>query len=823
MTGTPTLFLSATRPRFALLAFTVLCSVRGLLAAGPVVIWASDPVRPGETVVVRGDGLGSTARVEVAPGGNLSSWQPVEVVQQTDRTLKFILPGTIPTGTAAFRITAEGTTSPAVLLNEPELWWTQGDETDAATPGGWIRVFGLNLDFRGPATVELFQNGRRVAEVFPRSRNAYNFEVPLPSTLEPGDYDVNFFSGENTPSGRIKLGRIKIVARQAATPPVFDVTDFGAVQGQPDTIQYTSGMKAPDQVDSTAAVQKALDAAGSAGGGIVTFPRGIFVLSRGLTVPAGVTLRGAGQALTALSWIDEDERREKEDLNKLTWGSLLYKPVREPGSAPHPFLIKGPGHFAVEDMAIYAINHTAGIVSGFPDTAEGAGHVKIRRVVMRLDRFLNVQENSRHYTNSGDVYLQRLAAEPQRGATWQGAIHLSGPNIEITDCDLYSSLSVIVLNGASGLIARNRIAAVPKHWTVLGRKTHRMIFEENECLNGGISLLNVHNTAAQDTHTGPASIFSRELYCGNNALKDSYLKDRDGGFISDFHAPVGIYAGWAASSNGASTTLAQPAGGTDLSKKWEGAMVSVVDGKGAGQIRFMRTLDGTRLEVDEPWQVSLDATSFLTISKTLYRGLFVDNAVADAGNAVSLWGGGVEMVIAGNRSDRGGSFNQITLCHGDQFIPCVRAQFLDNVIAGGISWGAAYIFPRGSVIGAFTYTPLAFERVIQKNRGKPVTAPDYSGPLAIDQIFRRNRIENNGCFYVGGLVGNVLFEDGFIAHSRLGVDIRETGGRWDDALFEVGPSDILIRNNTMEDVTTPYAGDFLKNALILPIPPKPNS
>jgi hypothetical protein len=291
--------------------------------------------------------------------------------------------------------------------------------------------------------------------------------------------------------------------------------------------------------------------------------------------------------------------------------------------------------------------------------------------------------------------------------------------------------------------------------------------------------------------------------------------DRDGGFVSDFHSPLGIYTGWAKHSEGTKTILASSMQGEDLSAKWAGAMVSVLDGKGAGQVRWMKSLGGNEVVVDEPWQVPLDQSSFLSISKTLYRGLFVHNLVEDAGNAVSLWGGGVEMVVAGNRSERGGSLNQITLCHGDQFIPGMRAQFLDNVITEGINWGASYVFPRGSLIGTYTYTPLYFERVIQKNKGQPVTAPDYHGPLAVDQVFRRNRIESAGNFYAGGMVSNILFEAGEVNHSRIGVDIREMGGRWDDSILEGGPVDVLIRNNKMSDVTQPYSGDYLKNAKIV--------
>lgn len=792
---------------------SVLLTGHGILsAADPSIIWASDPVRPGETVVVRGDSFGESPGVEIS-GLQTGSWIPAKISQHTDRTLKFELPPDWQPGPFRFRISTDGGRSKSAesIVNSPTVWWMQGDDDHAATPGGWVRLFGLNLNAGNGVSLAL-SNGADSSPLTLYPVDDYNLRAEIPSSLKPGNYTVALNSGTGS---KIPLGSLEIVAPPKAGK-VFNVLDYGAVPGFPDSIQYFSGMKAPDQVDSTASIQKALDAAGTAGGGVVVLPRGVFVLSKGITVPANVTLRGAGKALTALSWIDEDEPREKQELSKLTWGSLLYKAVKEPGSSPHPFLIGGPGHFTVEDMAIYAFNHQAGILSDYPDTAPTAGHVKVRRVVLRLNRFLNVQENNRHYTNAEEIYLKRIKEEPQRCATWQGAIHLSGPDLEITDCDIYSSLSAIVLNGASGVIARNRIAAVPKQWSVLSRGTHRMIFEQNECLNGGISILNVHHVASRDSKSNRQSNSSREIYCARNSVKDCYLKDRDGGFVSDFHAPVGIYAGWAKSSTLNQTTLSEILPGDDLSGKWAGSMVSILDGKGAGQIRFMKSLQGDQLEVDAPWQITPDNTSFLAIHKALYRVLFIGNSVSDAGNAVSLWGGGVEVVVANNRSDRGGSFNQITLCHGDQVMPCLRAQFLDNVIAEGIGWGAAYVFPRGSLIGTYTYTPLSFERVIQKNKGQQVTAPDYSGPLAMDQIFRRNRIENNGCFYAGGVVSDVLFEKGSVAHSRVGVDIRSTGGRWDDALFHVGPTDILIRGNVMDDVTVPYGGDFLKNAKVIP-------
>ena len=604
--------------------------------AAPVIIWASDPVRSGETVVVRGDAFGRKAKVEVSVSGQ-GDWKPAEILQQTERTLKFVLPKELPAGVVCFRIQVDGAFSELQKLNAPKVWWIQGDQVESATPGGWIRLFGLNLGLKKGAKLILRNEGISVPLRL-IAVDEFNFRAEVPDTVSVGGYRVEFESGEGITGENVMAGKVEIVTSPKQLNKVYNVTDFGSKPGQPDAIQYYTGMKALDQVDSTESIQKALNAAGKSGGGVVYFPRGIYVLSKGVEVPAGVILRGAGRGQTALSWVDDQLPREKEDLVKLMWGSLLFKPIPDPQNAAHPYLIRGPGHFGVEDLAIYAVNHRAGILSDFPDTAPGAGHVKIHRVLMRLNRFINVQRTGRHYADAEEAFLRRWKDEPKGGANCQGAIHLSGPNLEVVDCDIYSSMSAMIFNGASGVIARNRIAGTGRSWTVMGRKTRKLIFEENLCLDGGICLLNVHVTASHEGKLGDASNFSRELYCARNSIEDCYVLDRDGGFVSDFHSPLGIYTGWAKQSEGTKATLASSMQGDDLSSKWAGAMVSVLDGKGAGQVRWMKSLAGNEVVVDEPWQVPLDGSSFVSVSKTLYRGLFVHNLVADAGNTVSLVG-----------------------------------------------------------------------------------------------------------------------------------------------------------------------------------------
>ncbi len=74
-------------------------------------------------------------------------------------------------------------------------------------------------------------------------------------------------------------------AGTAWSADTFSVLDFGA--------------KADGKTDDTAAFQKALDAAGQAGGGVVQAPRGNYFFAGHLNVPSAVTLKGIWESVPA--------------------------------------------------------------------------------------------------------------------------------------------------------------------------------------------------------------------------------------------------------------------------------------------------------------------------------------------------------------------------------------------------------------------------------------------------------------------------------------------------------------------------------------------
>lgn len=116
----------------------------------------------------------------------------------------------------------------------------------------------------------------------------------------------------------------------------YDVADFGA--------------DASGATDAGAAIQSALDAAGSDGGGVVWLGAGRYLLGSTLTIPKGVTLLG--------SWTDPDGKRGKptkngkdrpggQNTSQLT--TLLAKP--DPGSGDPLVTIVGGG--GLQGITVY--------------------------------------------------------------------------------------------------------------------------------------------------------------------------------------------------------------------------------------------------------------------------------------------------------------------------------------------------------------------------------------------------------------------------------------------------------------------------------------
>jgi hypothetical protein len=692
--------------------------------AAPVVFWASDPVRPGETVMVFGAGFGEKPTVEVArlsdsslgePGGARPSAWPrggcaTAAIQPGDTTLKFTVPAKLKPGLFAYRITGPTGASITGLLNRPTLWWAQGDVGITARPGGWMRLFGKNLARDEHPKTRVLLQGPRSVTLTPEAVDAYAAQVTLPADLPIGEYQVFLHNGSGGNAGWSAATGLVIAVPPAWPQTVLNLKDFAA--------------DASGASDSTAAVQAALAKAQENGGGIVYLPRGRYQVTAALTIPRGTVLRGESQALSCLFWPD----------------------LQEPPKA----LLCGTNSFGIEDLTFYCSNYTTFLST---DTrGDAAGDVFLRRVRVRANIYrghMKPEEVDRRYREGLKVGFG--------GGYW--LLVLGGRNLEVTDCDLYSSGCVLSLTQPRGARIENNILGS-------GRWGGGGVF-------GGDGVIMANNQyvgrdlmswgAAGGLGFGSLS----HVYLGHNTFQMENGGDREP-ITSD--ASGEVYHGLLAAADATTLTLAQPA--KDTGPQWLGAAVYVVAGKGVGQWRKVAGFDGpTRVLVDRPWEVVPDATTTVSIVYLLRQWLVVDNEFSDTGMAVQFYGAALEHLAAGNRSTRTAGYHNFGM-HYNGIQPSWFIQWLDNeILEGSIyradhdNWrlaGDAHIGVYGLVGG------------------------DWHFPITLGTVIRRNRLHNNASIVLGSelgqtaggrtdpLVSGVVVEGNTIENSDVGVHLFQT-------------------------------------------------
>ncbi len=596
-----------------------------LVAGEAAVFWASDPVQPGQAAMLIGSGFAEEPELEVAGLSDSSegSYTPVEALQASGTSVKFVVPKDLPPGVFKYRLkTATGSLSG--VLNRPRLWWLLGDAGTRATPGGSVRLFGKNLLVAGASTekkttVEL-QGPRNLT--LPAAAETYTAEVQLPADLPEGQYRLTLRNGHGGKAVSSESLPLEVRARKPWPSTVFDVTETGAVG---------DGVK-----DDTLAIAAALQKAGEASGGVVYFPRGRYRISATLEVPRFTVLRGEKQSLVALAWTSFPD--------------------------PPEALVRGTNSFGLEDLTLYAKEHRHIIVGDLGREPE-AGDVFLHRVRIRASRFRGHPDADR----VDELFRRSLK---MAGASRGDAVRLGGTNVEITDCDFYGSgRSLFLSRVRGGRVEGNRLFNGRRGWYCISG-SDGLVFADNEVCGADLQ------SSGGGLNCLDGSSYSQNVYFAHNRLSLMHGWDREA-MTSD--AGGGAYFGKIASCDGTRLVLAEePNWGR---RSWAGAGVFLLDGRGAGQYRRIVRCEGNNVEIDRPWQVEPDEDSLLTI--TMFQGhyVLVDNEFSDTG-AVQFYGISIENIVAGNKGTRMPGFSCLGLCyHGYQ--PSWYCQMLGNTLCDG--------------------------------------------------------------------------------------------------------------------------------------------
>ena len=141
-------------PMLLLLAMTVLTPCAAVAPPPTALFWCVADVRPGETLQcalghrLHGIGTaGSNLTLRIAPPGNTTVLEVAATLSPSGDSVSAVIPAAAPASTYSVQLVGHdgSVLSEPYAVNVPELWWAQGDLGSAASPGGWIRLFGRGL------------------------------------------------------------------------------------------------------------------------------------------------------------------------------------------------------------------------------------------------------------------------------------------------------------------------------------------------------------------------------------------------------------------------------------------------------------------------------------------------------------------------------------------------------------------------------------------------------------------------------------------------------------------------------------------------------
>ncbi|HEY3322407.1 MAG TPA: hypothetical protein VGP72_18235 [Planctomycetota bacterium] len=661
-------------------------------AQPPVITWASDPVRPDETVLLRGGGFGTQPVVEFArledsdPSAKdqpALSWTKLPVLQASDDALKFVIPADARPGVFTCRVVVDGAASSPVFLNRPDVWWFQGDAGPSATPGGWLRIFGkcLGAD-AAKALVMLFtQNGAPIS-VRAETADGWSLNCKVPASVAPGSYALRIHNGQGGVQAWCNAGTATIAAPAPWPATVYNVLESCGPDAAKD--MRRSLLKYGQPIERTKEVQAALAKAKAAGGGVVFFPAGRYHVNGPLDMPPKTVLKGEGMGLVTLWW-------GNGKFNLDGGGDQGLAKEAEPEAPAN--LIGGPA-FGIEDMSLYLpLNHKTGI--------DGHGEVRLRRVRVRVDHLWALDGNKRP----------------------EGTIARLGHNFEVTDCDIIAKGAGLI-PGEYGLIARNRLLAgkVP---CPLG-SARALIVEDN-------TFVSTYPTAYQNI----AGVGQDTYYARN---KHEALSAHQADFSFTFDSGGSAYQGTLAAVNGAKLTLAAdpefPKWANEKHGIWRKAVVCVVSGKGASQWRSVLSFTGREWTLAEPFAVAPDKDSLVTIVPLCGRALIVGNRFEDANWVNAGFGCALDVIYSGNKLVRCAELLNYGLASPKALQPNFNAQFFDNEL----SEGQSSININGSVRPAGAFAGQITQNIIHR---REKFTEDNSGIISIQGALREVIVE--GC------------------------------------------------------------------------------
>ncbi len=564
-----------------------------------------------------------------------------KLLQRSTMAMEVVIPGIFEKGIYALKLSPkqEGEKVAYLYVNCPKISFATGDEGNIATRGGSLRIVGSNLVPTGNAddvSVRLISktNGDNfdlsVALVY--EDDAYSLTVNIPEDFPIDDYEIYVHNGYGDNTCWSLPAEISVGAspRDAWRQDiVFNVTDaaFGAT--------------GDGKTNDTPAIIKALQAAAEVKG-TVYFPRGKYRIVTTLAIPECVTLKGDGVDDTIF------------DFSATNW---------QYGNCPS--LISIIGNVEIEDICFYGtrsqrIIKLADTENAYFSTGEYSDNVYIKNVKMRFSPATGILTDGGGYgrpanTASVTSIYAAVRAEVRNGCQldWRsGASNLQVDNMS------FEFATTFTAGGSAGppmmRIRAEQVQIRNSFWTgySLGSSSYGMIVEDCDLQDAAFNPSgNGFYFARNYLHHSTGN--NRELLTtdgkpAQNNVNCWFIGERSDVMQEAFGSPETD-----------ETIFLLTTVGSQSKNLYKGYNFVVVSGQGIGQVRRITdsgtceiTQNGkkekrTWVKVNEPFKISPNRRSKISISEPRDQWFFIDNDFFEGG-ASGSYGMMINSVWDGN-------------------------------------------------------------------------------------------------------------------------------------------------------------------------------
>ncbi|MBP1851491.1 hypothetical protein [Rhizobium halophytocola] len=513
------------------------------------------------------------------------------ILEASATGLTFVLPADLQPGVFSVRLQSASGSS-VMQLNAPDIYWTQGDQGEAGTPGGWLRVSGRNIALGGDAILRLTSPSGQALDLRPDSPDPWSAQFAVPATMPRGRYAASLWNGNGDRTAWRRAGTVTIAPPAARQQPVLTLRPIRPARGR----------------DDARRINAALLGLANRGGGTVLLEPGTYWLEAALRMPKGVGLKGTSRSGVTLFWRDSQ--------------------------MPPEAMIAGTGDFSVETLTISAGRHYDIVRGGLDDGLQPLPDVRnivLRDVTIRASAYLGhltPQERERRLSD-----MQRHVKD---GAA---ALRLAGADLVVDGCDIASSMrSVVLVRPRAARLSGNVFRNGARGWYGISGadgvlvEHNRFIGADLQASGGGVNTLDGSNSI-------------RNLLFRGNRFEAIYGLDREA-LTSD--GPGGFFRGTVAVESAGDITLDKGSFGNLAQRPWAGSGLFVLAGKAAGAVFHVRRKDGNRVELDGRAKATIGDGDTVTVVPMQENFLVIGNSFEDTG-AAQIYGTGYRHVFADNR------------------------------------------------------------------------------------------------------------------------------------------------------------------------------